>query len=219
MIHDLDTIVEFARTIGSLKRLERYKGQVFWRDYPFPQRYESVADHSWQVAMLIPLVEPSLAQPLHTARALKLALIHDLPEALIGDWSPLGTDGTGMDSHAYNYIAAQQKDQAEWEAIRTLVSPLPLPIREELIDLWAEFAEQATFESRVVKALDKIEGKLQMLQYTEGHMYKEHFDFSVSYGIEACQCDPALAEWMNFVVQKMKQVYHEFIPDSYRHRG
>ena len=35
-------------------------------------------------------------------KALKMALVHDIPEIIAGDASPLGESGTGEDSHSFN---------------------------------------------------------------------------------------------------------------------
>lgn len=42
----IDQIYHFATAIEGLKKLERFRGQYFWKDYPQRTRYESVADHS-----------------------------------------------------------------------------------------------------------------------------------------------------------------------------
>ena len=102
-------IIEFLKTIGGLKDLERFRGQFFWKDYPQQKRYESVADHTWRMAMLLIVSEKYLSDPLDISKALKMALIHDLPEIIAGDLSPLGSDGTGHDSHLYNKELAAKK--------------------------------------------------------------------------------------------------------------
>lgn len=51
----------FTTLIEKLKKLERYKGQFYWKDYPELDRYESVADYTWIVAILILLFEDKLS--------------------------------------------------------------------------------------------------------------------------------------------------------------
>jgi putative hydrolase of HD superfamily len=46
---------------------------------------ESVAEHTWQMALLAMLVHRHLAQPVDLERTLKLVLVHDLVEAEAGD--------------------------------------------------------------------------------------------------------------------------------------
>ena len=98
----LEKILEFTSQIEMLKKMERYRGQFYWRDYPEQERYESVADHSWRLGMMLILIKDELSQPLNVEKALKMALIHDAPEITAGDESPLGEDGTGKDTYAFN---------------------------------------------------------------------------------------------------------------------
>jgi putative hydrolases of HD superfamily len=91
----LKRFYSFATLLEGLKKIERFKGQFYWRDYPELKRYESVADHSWRLAMLVILLEKQFSQNINLEKAIKIALIHDIPEILSGDASPLGEDGTG----------------------------------------------------------------------------------------------------------------------------
>jgi len=49
----LKKFFDFATELEALKKLERFKGQPYWRDYPEIPRYESVADHTWRLGMLV----------------------------------------------------------------------------------------------------------------------------------------------------------------------
>lgn len=48
-------------------------------------RRESVAEHSWHMALLVMLTHQHLEEPVHPERCLKMALVHDLVEARAGD--------------------------------------------------------------------------------------------------------------------------------------
>src|SRR6056297_1491823 len=48
-------------------------------------RQESVAEHSWRLALMVVLLAPHLGEPVNMEKALKMALIHDLVEAEAGD--------------------------------------------------------------------------------------------------------------------------------------
>src|SRR5690606_19600213 len=99
-------------------------------------------------------------QPIDFKKAMKMLLIHDIPEMIAGDPSPLGTDGSGQDSHAYNQSKADEKFDREKAAAQEIFNKLPKDQAEELFELWLEFENQSSFEARVVKAIDKLEGKL-----------------------------------------------------------
>jgi putative hydrolases of HD superfamily len=113
-------------------------------------RRESVAEHCWQMAFMAMLVHPYLEQKPNIERALKMILIHDLVEALVGD-IPFFESGPRK----------EQKAAREQEAIMELRSRLPAPVGEEVFLLWQEFEERRTPEARLVKALDALEVQLQ----------------------------------------------------------
>jgi putative hydrolase of HD superfamily len=204
----VEELFGFITVLEGLKTLERFTGQYFWRDYPFPKRYESVADHSWRMAMMVVLIAPRLSAKLDLEKAIKMALIHDIPEIEAGDASPLGSDGTGRDAHGYSKEAADKKYSKEVVAARNLFGMAPEG--HALYVLWEEFEAQESFEAKVVKAIDKIEGKLQVLEYTKGNFFPGHYEFTLGYGVEYCTIDPALEELMSYLVEKIRTSYQEF---------
>src|SRR5690242_15589080 len=79
---DTAAILDLLGHAEALKRLPR----TGWLHIGV-QAPESVADHSYRIALLTLLVaagEPAL----DLARALTIALVHDLPEAIAGDITP-----------------------------------------------------------------------------------------------------------------------------------
>lgn len=112
---------------------------------------ESVAAHSWGVALLALLLCPP---ELDRARAVAIALVHDLAEVRTGDITP--HDGVPFD----------EKDRREREALLAMVAPLPAAA--ELSALWEEYTTGATPEGRFVKALDKLDMALMAERYRAG---------------------------------------------------
>ncbi len=209
-MNDVDQLYDFVSSIEALKRLERFRGQYGWKDYPKPVWYESVASHSWRLAMMVMTIAPKLSKPIDLEKTLKMALIHDLPEIIAGDDSPMGDDCTGKNTHAYNDDLAAQKHDREKIAARELFSSLPDDQAQEIYDLWLESEQLETFESQVIKALDKIEGTLQAFQYQNAHMYPEHFEFSITYCMKYADVDPAIRELGESVVRRMKEQYKPY---------
>ena len=80
-------------------------------------------------------------------KVLRMCLIHDFGEAVTGDIPSF--EKTGAD------------EAAETEAVAGMLAPLPEPLRGELTALFAEMDACETPESRVYKALDKLEAVLQ----------------------------------------------------------
>jgi 5'-deoxynucleotidase YfbR-like HD superfamily hydrolase len=196
--------------INQLKFIERFRGQVYWRDYPAPPRWESVADHSWRLAILVLTFANKLSKPLDLEKALKMALIHDIPEIITGDTSPLGESGTGEDSHAYNQAIQADRHNDEKSAAKAIFAKLDPEDGNKLYDLWLEIETLANFEARVVKALDKIEAMSQVLESREGHMFPEHLTFTTKYGSKGASVDPAIEEYAAYIAEQMQNQFKEF---------
>ncbi len=165
-------LVNFA---GRLKRLKR----TGWLDRGVPpDRAESVADHIFRTALLAWLAagaDPSLDRD----RMLKLALIHDLAEAISGDPAPyrpgeLPPEGDREAHRAFFSVRhlrsaedATAKHAAERAAIVEMLEPLPFGLRDELHGLWDEYEAQASPEARFVKEADRLEAYLQSREYLQ----------------------------------------------------
>jgi len=201
---DIQKIFNFTTYLEGFKKLERFTGQIFWRDMPIT-RFESDADHTWRMAIILMSIESRLAKPLDFKKAMKMLLIHDIPELIAGDPSPLGTDGTGADSHAHNTGVAEEKFEREKRAAQEIFKKLPSDQAEELFALWLEFEEEASFEAKVVRAIDKLEGKLQAFEYTKGKMVPAHFDFTMTYGIDTFAVDPAVKEFGDILLKELEE--------------
>ena len=130
--------------------------------------------------------------------------------SLQGDLSPLGSDGTGNDSHAFNAEKARDRHRNEKEVARTIFSKLPEALATELYDVWIEYEAQESFESKVVKAIDKLEAKIQVSEYLQGAMFPEHLAFNLRYGMDSFKIDPVTQEIGELLCEEMKRQYTEF---------
>lgn len=113
-------------------------------------RQESVAEHCWQMAFMAILIHPFLKQKPDLERSLKMIVIHDLVEALVGD-VPFFETGPRK----------EMKAAREEKAIAELRAQLPHPCGDEVAELWHEFEERKTPEALLVKALDSLEVQMQ----------------------------------------------------------
>jgi putative hydrolase of HD superfamily len=141
-------------------------------------RREDAAAHSWRVALLA--LSLSEARPdLNPARVLALALVHDLPEAVVGDAPAI----EGPDPAA--------KSAAERAGLGDLLADAPVALAARLSALWEEYEAAATPEARWVKALDKIE---TLMTHAEG-ANPPGFDyaFNLRYGRAATDAEPLAA--------------------------
>lgn len=203
-------ILDFLHFMHGMKQLERYKDNVFWRDYDWIERWESVADHTWRMAMILIVVEKRLQQPIDLAKALKMTLVHDVPEIIAGDPSPLGSDGTGRDSHRHNPEMKAAKFQKEDVAAQEIFGKLPNGEGQEYYELWREYEEQSSYEARVVKGIDKVEAKLQVIDSTGCRVYEDNREPIYNLGRDEVQFEPVLKEMFDELIAHFDQNYVEF---------
>jgi len=111
-----------------------------------PELCETVADHSFGNAILCLLLLPEHPE-LDPYKVLKLALIHDLGEAYVGDITP------------QDNVDPAVKSERESAAIDKILSKLPGG--EDLVESWHEYENQQTAESKFVKQIDRLEFAMQ----------------------------------------------------------
>lgn len=117
-------------------------------------RQESVAEHSWRTAFMVMVLVPKLGIPIDIAKALKMALIHDLVEIEAGDIPSIHQSDT--------VLAQKQKDE---QAASTYMRAAFVNSGGEEIDaLWQEFEEGKTNEARFVRVMDRLEASVQKNQ-------------------------------------------------------
>jgi putative hydrolases of HD superfamily len=154
---------------GVLKRLKR----TGWVRHHIPLP-ESDADHMHRCAMcallLINPADPRDDYTTHsnvrfhpsrvdTARLLRMAVTHDVCEALAGDITPLCHSDLVQSKHA--------KEEAAMEEIRKVVGD---PLGKDLFDLWKEYESQETTEAIYCKDIDKFEMVVQAFEYEKEHL-------------------------------------------------
>ena len=169
----MDPLYTFWQYGYALKREPR-KG---WRKR-VDDRVESVADHSFGVALLA-LYEGERRR-LDLGKILKLALIHDLEEAIIGDLTPRDKAHRGADR--------VQKDREL--AIGKLLTKLPPNSRPAYLRLWIDLRERRSKEARLVHQLDKVEMAFQAKEYGKLTGQRKMRDFYESASSEIS--DPVL---------------------------
>jgi len=147
----LEELIEFSKIVGKLKKVER----TGWVTNVGIENPESVADHTFRSAILAMVF--SDIKNLDTEKAMRMALIHDLSEALIGDW----------DSFAKKKLGVEKLRQKEEESMEKIFAFLPENLKEKYISVWKEFQEQKTEEAKLVKQLEKVEMVIQALEYEE----------------------------------------------------
>ena len=117
---------------------------------------ESVAEHTFGVAILALLLPGSAGLSVDRNRCVAMALVHDLAESIVGDLTP------------HDPVTAEEKQRREQAAIDELAKTLgDESARSELVELWEEFAAAQTPEAQLVRDLDVIEMAWQACAYRE----------------------------------------------------
>lgn len=153
-------ILDFAFILGKLKKTKR-TGWV--RENV--QNPESIAEHSFRMAVLTMILAPKVGAD--SVKAIKMALVHDIGEAEIGD--VVTTRGLKVQSNLKDKI--QQERQA-------LTQILNLIEGTEYLELFDEFEANQTKEAKLVKQIDKLEMVIQALEYEQEYdiNLQEFFD-------------------------------------------
>ncbi|KAJ1377286.1 HD/PDEase domain [Sesbania bispinosa] len=95
---------------------------------------------------------------LNRERCIKIALVHDIAEAIVGDITP--SDG----------VPKAEKSRMEQDALNKMCEVLGGGMRaEEIKELWAEYENNSSLEANLVKDFDKVEMILQALEYEMEH--------------------------------------------------
>jgi putative hydrolase of HD superfamily len=174
---ELTGVLEFLRQAEQMKTVKRSA-------FTTTGEVESVAEHSWRVALMAMLVAPQFAD-IDAGRLVRMCLVHDLGEAIGGD-IPAPEQARRLANGA-----VEGKSAAERRDLLTLVDPLPRVQRDEIVGLWDEYEAAETPVAKLAKALDKLETILQHTQGTNppGFDYR----FNLEYGREHTERPPLIA--------------------------
>jgi len=190
MPNDLNKIFNFLKIAGNLKRTLRYKSA-------HKKLGESVADHTWRLALMSFLIADELKLKINITKAIKIALAHDLAEAITGDIDAL---------LIYNKTVSQKtKEKAEIAAMKKIAAALPKPAAEEIVKLWQEYSDGATIEAKYIYALDKLEALTHISE--AGYITYNDMDFIPVYADRAVADFKKLKPVLKILKNKLKQEY------------
>ncbi len=161
-------ILDFLFIVGRLKSIKR-KGWVS-KACIDANVAESVADHSFMLAVIALII--SDIKGMDTCRAVKIALLHDLAESIVGDYMP-------------EEIDKEEKTRLEDDAMRELFSLLSEDIAREYALLWEDYLKGESKEAMLVHELDKFEMALQARVYElagyDAVLLKQFYDYAKPY--------------------------------------
>jgi putative hydrolase of HD superfamily len=141
----------FLALVDNLKRTYRYSQCQSKKFKP-----DSAADHTWRLALMVFTLAQQLRLKINLARALKIAIIHDINEAIIGD---------------IDYVLISQgkakvevKDKKERRAMKKICQYLSPAMAKEIKDLWQDYCQPHSAEAKFTKALDKLETMIYLIE-------------------------------------------------------
>lgn len=108
-------------------------------------RQETDAEHAWHMAMMVYLLQEYANEKFDVAKAMMMALVHDIVEIDAGD------------TYAYDNVDMQSSKQKEAQAAERIFGILPDDQRKELQTLFEEFEACETAEAKFVRAMDNFQ--------------------------------------------------------------
>ena len=174
--------LDFFKTAVNLKKISRQG----WIDKLSLDTPESVADNSYSMAV-ISMVISDLGN-YNSEKIIKMVLLHDLAESKIGDYIP-------------EQLSKEKKIELENNAFNEIIKNLPDLIKSQYLQIWQEYQENNSIESKLVHQIDKLEMVLQANIYKkDGHSQEKLESFFESAKIDII--DPKLKELFTEIIKE-----------------
>lgn len=158
-------------------------------------RTESVAEHSWRVSLMARLLKREFPD-VDMDRVVDMCLIHDLGECFTGDIPA--------------FKKTDDDRSTEDSLLEQWTGSLPEEISSDLKDLYAEMNAQETKESKVYKALDKLEA---LIQHNESPLYTwsdNEFELNKHYAFDTVR----FSEWLTELREEILKDTCEKLADA-----
>ena len=147
-------IEKFFEKVLELKNVPRQG----WKEKLEIDNPESVADHSYSTTVLSMIL--SDMKGLDTEKIIRMALLHDLAESIIGDITP-------------DHITKNEKIHKENHAIKQILKNLPDGITESYFEIWNDYQKKLSREAILLHDIDKLEMAFQAKFYQKNGISKE----------------------------------------------
>jgi putative hydrolase of HD superfamily len=141
----------FFDAVLGLKKVDR----AGWAAKAGIKNPESVADHTFSMCAVGMALSDIMG--LGTEKVLRMIILHDLAESIVGDYMP-------------GEVIAGKKMAREKKAMKKILSSLPAKVRTDYQKAWTEYLQNKTREARFVHRVDKLEMAMQAARYSkDGH--------------------------------------------------
>lgn len=161
----LNNQVEFCHKLASVKFLERYSNN------PFVKKKDTVASHTWRVAILaLTLKEDFEKLGVDFAKLISLILVHDFME--------FGNE----DVKALGFRDRKEKAEAEKENAKKLFASYGgTEWGKRLFSLVSEMLDPITNEALIAKALDNYESNMHVIEEIDPLKDEAHRKRTIEY--------------------------------------
>lgn len=136
---DIRKLIETMSVAENLKNYTRHS----WTS---TGRQESVAEHSWRLSLLAYFISDEFPGA-DINKVIQMCIFHDMGEAFTGDIP--------------TFYKTDSDEELESQKLYEWIDSLPEPFNKKVRDLFEEMDKQETLESKIYKALDKMEVVLQ----------------------------------------------------------
>ena len=109
------------------------------------KRQENDAEHAWHMAIMIYLLKEYANEEFDVAKAMMMALIHDIVEIDAGD------------TYAYDMANLATQEEREVKAANRIFGMLPDEQKQEMMELFNEFEEGKTPEAKFARVMDNFQ--------------------------------------------------------------
>lgn len=141
------------------------------------RRTESVAEHSWRISLMAYMLRSEF-KDVDMDRVVDMCLIHDLGECFTGDIP--------------TFVKTDVDREVEDSYLNNWVKSLPEELGTHMADLYKEMEAQETKESRVYKALDKLEALIQHNESPIDTWSENEYELNKTYAFDAV----AFSDWL-----------------------
>lgn len=195
--------VSVAQPLEVLLMLDRLKSVERQNPLAHQNRRENTAEHSWSLALAVILFRRCAAEPIDLGHALSLAIVHDIPEAFVGDtfvYSDAVTKRFEMERKAMEGFLDRSTD---------------VPEVRDIVRWWQEYELTESPEGRYVLALDVLLPVFMNHRNLENSSWNRH-------GVKAEQVTARIRKvqaWIPALAQMAQEAVNEALATENPHEA
>ncbi|MDU4892798.1 MAG: HD domain-containing protein [Clostridium sp.] len=184
---EIKTLLETMKIAENLKNNTRHS----WTS---SGRHESVAEHSWSLSLMAYFISDEFPEA-DINKILQMCIFHDIGEAFTGD-IPV-------------FLKTDDHEVEETKQINNWLNSLPAPYQSKLKNLFEEMEAQETLESKIYKALDKMEVLFQHNQADISTWLPLEYKLNLEHGTEQVEFSDYLKQLKSVINEESRKKINE----------